>query len=80
MNSLRDKAKVASYSDGYVTVKMESSLEYRFPIAGNPRLKSGSNADLNTIEISPYGLHWSTLDEDLSFQGIARGDFGQRLG
>jgi hypothetical protein len=30
------------------------------------------------VEISPFGLHWPELDEDLSFAGLKRGDFGQR--
>ena len=78
MNTLIDKAKSASYSKGYISVLMDSGLEYRFPIAGNSRLETASEADLNEIEISPFGLHWPKLDEDLSFQGIARGDFGQK--
>ncbi len=57
---------------------MESGLEYRFPVAGNPRLETAFELDLNDIEISPFGLHWPKLDEDLSFQGIARGDFSQK--
>ena len=78
MNTLVDRAKTASYSKGYVSVTMESGLEYRFPIVGNLRLETGSESELNNIEISPYGIHWPALDEDLSFQGIARGDFGQK--
>ena len=78
MNTLIDKAKSASYAKGYVSVSMESGLEYRFPVAGNPRLEAASEADLNNIKISPFGLHWPKLDEDLSFKGIARGDFGQK--
>jgi len=30
------------------------------------------------IEISPFGLHWPTLDEDLSFEGILAGRSGQQ--
>jgi hypothetical protein len=33
---------------------------------------------LNNIEISPFGLHWPDLDEDLSFRGILAGNYGQR--
>jgi hypothetical protein len=29
------------------------------------------------VEVSPFGLHWPDLDEDLSFEGLLRGDFGQ---
>jgi hypothetical protein len=32
---------------------------------------------LNHIEISPFGLHWPELDEDLSFRDLLEGDYGQ---
>ena len=33
---------------------------------------------LGRIELSPFGLHWPDLDEDLSLRGVLAGDFGQR--
>jgi hypothetical protein len=48
-----------------------------FSIKVNPRLESAEEADLGRIEISPFGLHWPTLDEDLSFVGILDGRYGQ---
>ena len=80
MNTLLDRAKSAAYADGYVIVLMDSGLEIRFPIAGNPRLSRGTFEQLNHIEISPYGLHWPELDEDLSFRGLAAGNYGQQAG
>jgi hypothetical protein len=32
---------------------------------------------LANIELSPFGLHWPDLDEDLSIRGILAGDYGQ---
>ena len=32
---------------------------------------------LNHIEISPFGVHWPDLDEDLSFDGLLNGNHGQ---
>jgi hypothetical protein len=58
-------------------VAMESGSEIRFPVADNPRLSRGTPAQLNRIEISPFGLHWPDLDEDLSFRGLLLGDHGQ---
>jgi hypothetical protein len=43
-----------------------------------PRLESGAEEDMGRIEISPFGLHWPTLDKDLSFAGILEGRYGQR--
>ena len=56
---------------------MESGVEVRFTAKNNPRLAKGTPAQLNNVEISPFGLHWPDLDEDLSFDGLLRGDFGQ---
>jgi hypothetical protein len=77
MNTLVDKVKSAIYQDGKIMVMMESQLEIRFPVAENPRLSQGTPQQLNNIEISPFGLHWPDLDEDLSFRGLLEGDYGQ---
>ena len=78
MNTLADTARKAVYRNGQIIVTMESGNEIRFPVAVNPRLARGTAAQLNHIEISPFGLHWPDLDEDLSFRGLAEGNFGQR--
>jgi len=78
MSTSNIKAKRAYYSAPAMVVEMEDSSELRFPVAENPRLSCGTIAQLNNVEISPFGLHWPDLDEDLSFNGLKRGDFGQR--
>lgn len=80
MSILVDSAREAQYSNGNIIVYMESGVEIRFPIKGNRRLAQGTAQQLNNIEISPYGLHWPDLDEDLSFSGLLRGDYGQYAG
>jgi hypothetical protein len=77
MSTLVDTARTAAFIDGYIVVRMESGLAMRFPVSGNPRLAKGTADQLNNIEISPFGLHRPDLDEDLSFRGIAEGNFGQ---
>ena len=78
MSTLTDTASSAVFSEGYIVIVMTSGLEVRFPIANNPRLAKGTAEQLNNIEISPYGLHWPDLDEDLSFKGLVAGNYGQR--
>lgn len=51
-------------------VKMDSGTELRFDVMDHKRLRSASHAELNEIEISPFGLHWPKLDEDLSIRGL----------
>ena len=77
MNTLTDTAVAAAHADGQIIVCMESGAEIRFPVAENPRLARGTHRQLNHIEISPFGLHWPELDEDLSFRGLRAGDHGQ---
>lgn len=77
MSTLIDSALSAVYRDGMIVVVMDSGGEIRFPIRDNPRLARGAPEHLSNIEISPFGLHWPDLDEDLSFRGILAGDHGQ---
>lgn len=77
MNTLVDTVATAVYSNGQIVICMQSGVEMRFPVARNPRLAKGSPSQLNNIELSPFGLHWPDLDEDLSFRGIAEGNYGQ---
>jgi hypothetical protein len=77
MSVLTDSGRSAVFRDGQIIIIMESGREIRFPVAGNPRLAQGTAAQLGRMEISPYGIHWPELDEDLSFQGLLNGDYGQ---
>jgi len=68
----------ARLEGGRMVLRLPTGLEMRFPIAGNPRLAKASEQSLLNIEVSPYGVHWPDLDEDLSFAGLATGQYGQR--
>jgi hypothetical protein len=80
MSTLADTAVSARYEDAHIIIKMQSGVDIRFPVAGNKRLNCGTPEQLNNIEVSPYGLHWPDLDEDLSFRGLLTGDYGQYTG
>jgi len=78
MNQSTDSPKSARYSDGRIIIAFQSGSILTFPIAGNPRLEDANPAQLSNIELSPFGLHWPDLDEDLSVEGIRAGRYGQR--
>jgi hypothetical protein len=78
MSILTDNANSVVYRDGDIIVSMQSGAEIRFPVAENPRLARGTPAQLQNVEISPFGIHWPDLDEDLSFRGLMAGDYGQK--
>ena len=50
------------------------------PLAWFPRLLAASPADRARVELSRTGLHWETLDEDISVAGLlaGRGDMTAR--
>jgi hypothetical protein len=78
MSTLADTPETAFHRDGRIYVSMASGLDFSFPIQGNPRLEGKPDRLLSEIEVSPFGLHWPSLDEDLSIKGILAGNYGQR--
>ena len=77
MSTLADTARSASFEEGFIVISMQSGAQMRFPVSENLRLANGTPSQLNNIELSPFGLHWPDLNEDLSFSGIAQGNYGQ---
>ena len=68
----------AFHREGRIHVIMESGLEIAFPITGSSRLAGKDHDLLNRIEVSPFGLHWPDLDEDLSIEGILAGRYAKQ--
>lgn len=77
MSVLINSGRSAVFRDGQILITMSSGRELRFPVAENPRLAGGTAEQLSQFELSPYGIHWPQLDEDLSFEGLLKGDYGQ---
>lgn len=53
-------------------ILMESGFKFSFPCDAYPRLAAATHAERSHIELSPMGLHWPDLDEDLSIRGLLR--------
>ena len=43
------------------------------PLAWFPRLLHAAAAEREDFEISPFGIHWEALDEDVSVEGLLAG-------
>lgn len=43
------------------------------PLAWFPRLLRATPAQRQAVELSPGGLHWEALDEDVSVEGLLAG-------
>lgn len=63
----------AHCTDGDLVVQLENGTRLVTPLWWYPPLLSASPDQRNTIELSPYGVHWPELDEDLSIEGMLKG-------
>lgn len=79
MNTLANQISLplAHYSKGRIFVSLPHGIDFSFPIVGNWRLEQATQGQLENIEVDEDGLHWPDLDEDLSFEGLLHGDYGQ---
>lgn len=70
------RAKAVRFDDHSMWVDLDDGRTLGVPLAWFPRLLHGSPAERAKVSISPSGLHWETLDEDISIAGIlaCRGD------
>ncbi|ELY4083019.1 DUF2442 domain-containing protein [Cronobacter sakazakii] len=60
----------ARFSDGKMWLQLSDSRVLGVPLACFPRLKNASAAQLADCEMTPRGIHWDALDEDLSLAGL----------
>ncbi len=72
MNTLIDTPIAALHADGSIIVTMSSGFEFSFPCSDYPRLEGASPDDRSKVELSPLGIHWPDIDEDLSIAGLLR--------
>lgn len=78
MNTLTDTPTSARHQNNDIIVVMESGFEFSFPCAAYPRLAAATVEQRSNIELSPMGIHWPEIDEDLSINGLVR-DHAQAL-
>jgi hypothetical protein len=69
-------AKSVSFDESTMWVKLSDARTIGVPLAWFPRLLHASVEQLNNYELSPRGIHWEALDEDISVAGLldGRGD------
>lgn len=61
-------------------VELSDGRTLGVPLAWYPRLLHATTEQLTDYELSPRGIHWDTLDEDISVDGLlaGRGDQTRR--
>ena len=61
------------FDEATMWVELSDGRALGIPLAWYPRLNGASEMDLADHFLSPSGIHWETLDEDLSIKGMLLG-------
>jgi hypothetical protein len=76
------RALAARYDakSGRIVVDLSNGATYAFPAALGQGLEAATSEQLAEVEIlgAGFGLHWESLDVDLSIPGLLAGRFGTR--
>jgi hypothetical protein len=62
-----------SFDNGRMNVELSDGRTLGIPLAWFPRLQDATPEQLEDFELSPCGLHWEGLDEDISIAGLLAG-------
>ena len=54
-------------------VELSDGRTVGVPLAWFPRFLNASASDLKNYSLSPQGIHWESLDEDVSIAGLLAG-------
>jgi len=60
-------------SDTELTVTLTDGRRITTPLWWYPRLLKATPKQRASYELSPFGVHWPDIDEDLSVAGMLRG-------
>ena len=63
-------AKAVRFDDDSLWVDLDDGRRMAVPLAWFPRLLAASPEQRNQFELSPRGIHWEALDEDISVDGL----------
>jgi len=67
------KAETVRFDTDSLWVELSDGRTLGVPLAWFPRLLHASPAQRQAVRISPRGLHWDALDEDISIAGLLAG-------
>ncbi|TCD12629.1 DUF2442 domain-containing protein [Pedobacter frigidisoli] len=58
------------FDDKNIFIKTSADEVKSHPLNWFPRLQKAKISSLENFTLSPFGIHWEELDEDLSFEGF----------
>ena len=66
--------------NGRIVLELSNGATYAFPAALGQGLETATPAQLAEVELNGagFGLHWESLDVDLSIAGLLAGRFGNK--
>lgn len=67
-------AKSVRFDGDSMWVELADGRVLGVPLAWFPRLLQASAAQRRSVRISPRGLHWEALGEDISIAGLLAGE------
>ena len=76
---MRISAESVRFDGGQMWVGLSDDRVIGVPLSWFPRLKAASADEPAAFELSPFGIHWEALDEDVSVEGLLAGR-GDRSG
>jgi len=65
--------KSVRFDEDNLWVCLSDGRTISVPLAWFPRLLAATSEQRATVELSPSGLHWEALDEDISLAGLLAG-------
>ena len=69
-----DHRAVEAWCDhSHLHARLANGVTISVPLWWYPRLQKATLQQRNTLWISPSGLHWDELDEDVAIQGMFEG-------
>ena len=66
-------AKAVRFDDDSMWVHLDDGRVVAIPLAWFPRLLAATPVQRVQFELSPRGIHWEALDEDISIDGLLAG-------
>lgn len=66
-------ARDVRFDDSTMWVELTDDRTLGIPLSWFPRLLDATPEQRNDYELSPRGIHWDALDEDISVEGLIQG-------
>ena len=66
-------AHKVTFDDATMWLALSDGRVLGVPLVWFPRLMNATDAQRDAVELTPFGLHWAELDEDISIPALLDG-------